>query len=110
MKYKLFEPLSAENLFKMQYGDTFRVYWAKDNNPEDIRLNYDLIVIGSNENGYIYSLDYCWEFSEDEITDDPSNNVLDCGRGYCYLYKADSITREEMISIIEEVQFQERHR
>ena len=107
MRYTSFEPLSAELLFKMQPGDTFRAYWEKDDNPDDVRLDYDLIVVGRNENGFIHSLDYCWEFSKDEMTDDPSENMLDlCGRGYCYLYKTGHITSGEMMDIIEEVKFQ----
>lgn len=110
MRHTSFEPLSAEDLFKMQPGDTFRAYWAKDGSPEDVRLDYDLIVVGSNENGYIHSFDYCWEFSKDEMTDDPSENILDlCGRGYCFLYKTGYITSKEMMAIIEEAQFQERY-
>ena len=106
-----FEPLAAKDLFKMQPGDTFRAYWQKDDNPEDVRLNYDVMVVALNEDDAILCLDSGWEFSRDEITDDPEENMLNmCGRGYCYLYKTGSITDEEMQTIISDASVYEQHR
>jgi hypothetical protein len=105
------EPLAAEDLFKMQPGDTFRAYWEKDDNPDDVRLNYDVLVVASNEDDCILCLDPSWAFSKDEMTDDPSENMLDvCGRGYCYLYKTGPITSREMQTIINEAANSEQHR
>ncbi len=81
MKHK---PMPAKELFKLQPGDQFRVYWAKDDNINDLRLNYDLLTVETNDGTSILTED-CYDWHTGEMHD-LENNMLDTTRGYAYLY------------------------
>lgn len=103
-----FKHLTAEDLFKMQPGNIFRAYWRKDDDPEDVRLNFDLMVVAENKDGTITCQDCGWTFSIDQIIE-PKDNILDMsGRGKCYLFESGDISAEEMMGIIKEAEHQGR--
>lgn len=78
--------LSIRDLFAMKPGDKYRVYWAKDDDPQYVRLNYDTQTVLSNDGETLTDGDYDWYLSE--AHDDLDNNVLDTSRGLAYFYRA----------------------
>jgi hypothetical protein len=83
-------PLPAKEFFTLKPGDKFVVYWAKDDDPERVRLDYETQTVDSVErNGKevtIFPTDAGYEWSSSE-TCAAGENVLDTSRGYAYLYK-----------------------
>lgn len=81
------KPLSCKELFTLGVGDRFIVYWAKDDNPEYVRLNYKTQTIASKEKGMIYTKDgYDWYESE---VISMAGNELNTSRGIARFYKWD---------------------
>jgi len=78
------EPLSAREFFKLKKGDQYRVYWAKDDNPSDVRLNYEVLTITRIDGDCIMSGGYAWY--REEVIDFDSNELYS-SRGVAKLYK-----------------------
>jgi hypothetical protein len=77
-------PLTVDELFALEPGDTFRVYWAKDDDPNDVRLNYETLEISDMDEETIWaSDDYIWS-RKDFVG---SSNCLNTSRGYAYFYR-----------------------
>ena len=83
------EPLPAGEFSTLKPGDQFIVYWAKDDNPEDVRLDDVTQTVVQNDGNEITTNDpgVSWDTGE-LIT--PEENCLDTSRGYAYLYKVTS--------------------
>lgn len=67
--------LSIRKLFSLNPGDEFRVYWAKDDDPDSIRLDYVVQKILENDGKRILVTDSGYEWSLDECPD-LKDNVL----------------------------------
>lgn len=77
-------PLPVSQLFNKKAGDKVFIYWAKDNDPDDVRLN-GIYKILWNENGTMECPE-CYEWDKDEIIDG-TQNCLDTSRGLAYFYE-----------------------
>lgn len=81
------QPLPSSEFFALKPGDRFVVFWAKDDSPSDVRLNYEEQVVASvGSDGTIYPTDAGYEWSLRERTS-PRENVLNTSRGYAYLFR-----------------------
>jgi hypothetical protein len=80
-------PLPIAELRKLRVGDKFVVYWAKDDDPERVRCNYETQTVAEvTEDGIILTTnDYDWAPDGDTDLD---GNVIDTSRGYAYFYRA----------------------
>lgn len=74
-------PFRIKDLFHIEPGSKVTVYWCKDNDSRDCRLNYeDLEVIGVESNGTLYC-EEGWEFNLLAADDHYDNKVNMAGRG-----------------------------
>jgi hypothetical protein len=81
MKY---QPLMVSELFDLKVGDSFIVYYAKDNDFEFVRLDYERLKIVEKSEDKIYCEDG-WEWRRSQIVD--NTNKLDTSRGFAYFYR-----------------------
>lgn len=79
------QKLSIKELFNLKPGEKFIVYWAKDDDPRDVRLNYKTQIITSNDKETITVDDLGYEWYKTECPDE-EDNLLDTSRGYAYFY------------------------
>lgn len=85
MKRKL---LSISKLFRLLPGDKFIVYWAKDDDPQYVRLNYEVQIVAHNDGESLQTEDD-YEWCRDECAGlNPEENILDTSRGHAYFYEA----------------------
>jgi len=80
------EPMNRAEFRSLKPGDWFWVYWAKDDNPEDVRFNNPEQVLEfvpgvGRKKGYVRTEDADWEEPIDE-----TGNDADTSRGYAYYY------------------------
>lgn len=76
--------MPTRELWKLEVGDQFKVFWAKDDDLRNIRCNYELQTIAEVKEDYILTKEgYEWYKNEDP---DPDDNMLDTSRGYAYFY------------------------
>lgn len=80
-------PLPAKDLFTLPRGAAFVVYWAKDDDPQDVRLNYKRQEIAKTDGDLILTRDH-YEWYRSEIVD-PERNELDTSRGIARFFRAD---------------------
>jgi len=85
------QPLPARDFFALKPGDKFVVYWAKDDDPANVRLNFeeqtvDAVERDSTGGAIIFPTDEGYEWSTDEMCS-PGESCLDTSRGYAYLYR-----------------------
>jgi len=84
-----YQMVSCQDLIKAKKSDTFYAYWCKDDNPDDLRMNYDRCSVSEieidNSRFEIYFDKKSWSatFCSKEAT---SGDM--CGRGSVYIYKA----------------------
>jgi len=79
-------PLPVGELFKLKPGDRFVAYWAKDDDPRDIRINYETLTVEAND-GKTITDNGGFDWYTDEIVD-PNGNQLNTSRGYAYFYRS----------------------
>lgn len=86
--------LSARELFELNVGDRFIVYWAKDDrHRDDVRLDYETHTVekkfsNSDEGFFSGEGGYAWYKSE-WSDEDGAENTLDTSRGYAYFFKVE---------------------
>lgn len=80
-------PLKMRDFVQLKPGDRFVVYWAKDDNPAYVRLDYTVQEVGKNDGSCILTEhgEYDWDFSKVADLDD---NMLDTSRGHAYFYES----------------------
>lgn len=86
--------LNTKELALMPPGSKFIVYWAKDNDENDVRLNDKIQEVASNtrklSGNVIMTKDmYEWD-TRKEVN--PNDNRIDTDRGYAYFYKVQTKT------------------
>lgn len=83
-------PLFIRRLFDLKPGDRYVVYWAKDDDHQDVRLDHVTQTVASNDSTTLQPTDdgYEWYLEECDRLD-PEHNMLDTGRGYAYFYVAE---------------------
>jgi hypothetical protein len=79
------KPLPARDLFNLKPGDTFVVYWAKDNDKSYVRLDHEVQEVAEIVGDTLYVTDPDYEWSRSEIVD-PDRNELDIDRRIAYFY------------------------
>lgn len=81
-------PLPVKKLLALRPGDKFVVYWAKDDDPQYVRLNYKTQVVAKIIEGGIRTVDnYDWYHSE---IVEPDSNELDTSRGIATFFEVPS--------------------
>ncbi len=78
--------LPARDLFGLQPGNEYIVYWAKDDDPDDVRFDYETQVVVENRGDEILADDGSVSWNKGEIIAE-DENCLDTSRGYAYFYK-----------------------
>ena len=80
------EKLPIRKLFNLKPGDKYVVYWAKDDNPRDVRLDHEVQTVEEVTETSVFPTDhgYIWDLGKAPDLDD---NELDTGRGYAYFYR-----------------------
>lgn len=76
-------PMTRHELATLEPGDQFVVYYAKDDDPNDVRCDYETRCVVANNDGVIDDGDYEWD------TNNGTNiaHVIDTSRGHAYFYK-----------------------
>jgi hypothetical protein len=81
------KPMTTGRLFLLKPGDSFVVYFAQDDDPEHIVLDYRTQMVREHtREGDIITMDNL-RWLKAYITD-PTTNVLDTRRGYAYFFEA----------------------
>lgn len=87
------KPLPAKDFFALKPGDKYVIYWAKDDDVRDLRLNFAVqtvdSIIGSLNDPHgltIFPDDEGYEWTSHEMIE-PGDNTLDTSRGYAYLFR-----------------------
>ncbi len=84
----IYEKLSIKELFSMKVNDQFRVYWAKDDDPSDIRCKpSEVQTIESITSEDIVTDSFNWLLSGVRSDMSITDNQLDTTRGIAYFYK-----------------------
>ncbi len=85
------EPMTMDELFALKEGDKFVVWWAKDDNPDNVRFDFELRTVESckpsgKDNVIVTDSESdTWEL--DEVpAEDMEWNGYDTSRGYAYFF------------------------
>jgi hypothetical protein len=82
------EKLPLQEFFDLKPGDVFTVYYAKDDDPTDVRFEYETRKVLSNKGGRISDDEGdIWGQAGQERMD-RNDNQFDMSRGHAHLYKA----------------------
>lgn len=72
-----------EDVKKLKKGDKVFIHWAKDDYPDDVRMD-DICEVQENDGTKIVAPDYCWEWSYEG--ENLTGNSIDTSRGRAYFY------------------------
>lgn len=80
------EPMLVRDVMRLEEGDHVFIRWAKDDDPDDIRMD-DVCEVRDNDGTRIVAPDHCWEWDYGRA--DPEDSHIDTGRGFAYFYWPD---------------------
>lgn len=94
VKSKKFMKLTIAELIKFKIGDRFVVYWAKNDNSSDVRIDYETQTVSSIElvqtqwgERWEIHTEEDWYFGFSNKQDILNNNIVDGWPRNCCIYK-----------------------
>jgi hypothetical protein len=79
-------PMTKAELVKLQPGDQVVVYWAKDDDPENLRCDFETqTVLHYNPERQELVVEEGYEWYLDHMEDDDTSE--DTSRGYAYFFR-----------------------